>query len=63
MDFERVVVVVVQGWINPQATNKTHAQGIKGQGGTTKIRLQGNVFDQPEIRLKNTPRIKKMYEK
>jgi hypothetical protein len=29
----------------------------KGQGGTTTILPQGNLFYQPDIRLKNTPNI------
>ena len=28
-----------------------------GTRGTTKIRLKGNLFDEPDIRIKNTPKI------
>jgi hypothetical protein len=36
---------------------------MKGQGGTTKIRPQGNLFDQPDIRIKNTHKIPKKCRK
>jgi hypothetical protein len=36
--------------------NKHMRTSINGQGGTTKIRSQGNLFYQPGIKLKNTPK-------
>ena len=40
--------------------NKHVLRASRGKGGTTKFRSQGNLFYQPDIRLKNTPKIPKM---
>jgi len=36
--------------------NKHVVRASRGKAGTTKIRPQGNLFYQPDIRLKNTPK-------
>jgi hypothetical protein len=52
-------------WVHKVGTGLTlrqnkHALYIRASRGTTKIRPQGSLFYQPDISLKNTPKIKQM---